>query len=51
MKDAANNIRDLSRADSRDDFHDSGLYFPNEVNHIIDDILGDASGKKQSVSD
>jgi superfamily II DNA or RNA helicase len=46
-----NDVRDLSRADSRDDFHDSGLYFPNEVSYIIDDVLGDTSDKKQSVSD
>jgi len=46
-----NDVRNLSRADSRETFHQSGLYFPNEVNHIIEDILGDMSDRKQSVSD
>jgi len=46
-----NDLRGLSRADSRDTFHESGLYFPNEVSHIINDVLGDTSDKKQPVSD
>lgn len=41
-----NDLRDLSRANSRDTFHESGLYFPNEVGHIIDDVLADTSDKK-----
>jgi hypothetical protein len=34
-----NELRNLSRVDSREQFHDSGLFFQNEVGLIIDDVL------------
>jgi len=40
-----NDLRDLSRVDTREDFHDVGLYFPNEVSQIVEDIFESPSSE------
>jgi hypothetical protein len=41
-----NTLRDLSaRASTREDFHEAGLFFPNEFELILNDVL---SGEDRS---
>ncbi|WP_460559652.1 DEAD/DEAH box helicase family protein [Halorubrum pallidum] len=45
-----NDLRDLSRVDTREEFHEAGLYFPNEVSQIVEDVLESASAESQKTT-
>lgn len=45
-----NDLRDLSRVDTRKEFHDVGLYFQNEVSQIVEDVLESASAEPQETT-
>ncbi|WP_224338341.1 DEAD/DEAH box helicase family protein [Haloprofundus halobius] len=45
-----NDLRDLSRVDTREEFHEAGLYFPNEVSQIVEDVLESASAESQETT-
>ncbi|EMA70306.1 hypothetical protein C462_10682 [Halorubrum distributum JCM 13916] len=45
-----NNLRDLSRVDTREEFHDVGLYFPNEINQIVTDVLEGVSAEPKETN-
>jgi len=45
-----NDLRDLSRVDTREEFHDVGLFFQNEVSQIVEDVLESASAEAQETA-
>jgi hypothetical protein len=36
--------------DTREEFHDAGLYFQNEVSQIVEDMLESASAEAQETA-